>query len=359
MWGSPVFKNIFSSNTYLTIDIGTASLKMAVIKKDDKSKPQFLNYGYLESFEYLERSNAAFQTSTLRLGEQDIAGYIKALMKESNLEKHPVIASLPSFSTFTTLLEVPTISDSEIAQSIALQARQYIPIPIEDAILDWIKVGERTEEDGTRKTQLFLISVPKEVVAKYQRIFKLADLELKYLEVEGLSLARALTSASTPPTLIIDIGSRSSVIIVAENGFPKFINQTDFAGGSLTAAVATGLGLASRRAEEIKRRRGLTSSGGEYELFTVLQPLLDVIINESVRVKKNYENTYRATIKKVVLSGGGANLPGILRYFTKEIGLPAYKANPFDLVAYPEAMQSFVEELGPFFHIVIGLGLRK
>ncbi len=332
---------------------------MAVIQKQNNAKPNFLNYGYLESFEYLERSNAAFQTSTLRLGEQEIAGYLKALMKESNLEKYPVVASLPSFSTFTTLLEVPTISDSEIAQSIALQARQYIPIPIEDSILDWIKVGERIEEDGTKKTQLFLISVPKEVVAKYQRIFKLAGLELKYLEVEGLSLARALTSASTPPTLIIDIGSRSSVMIVAEDGLPKFINQTDFAGGSLTAAIATGLGLASRRAEEIKRRRGLTSSGGEYELFTVLQPLLDVIVNESLRVKKNYENTYKSTIKRVVLTGGGANLPGIDKYFTKELGLPASKARPFDLVSYPESMQSFVEELGPFFSVAIGLGLGK
>jgi Tfp pilus assembly PilM family ATPase len=215
-------RNLFNSGTYLAVDIGTASLKLALIKQENNSKPQFLNYGYLESFEYLERSNAAFQTSTLRLGEQEIAGYIKALMKESNLEKYPVVASLQSFSTFTTLLEVPTISDSEIAQSIALQARQYIPIPIEDAIWDWIKVGEITEEDGTKKTQLFLISVPIEVVAKYQRIFKLADLKLEYLEIEGLSLARALTNASTPPTLIIDIGSRSSVIVVAENGFPKF-----------------------------------------------------------------------------------------------------------------------------------------
>ena len=173
-------RNILNSGTYLAVDIGTASLKLALIKQENNAKPKFLNYGYLESFEYLERSNAAFQTSTLRLGEQEIAGYIKALMKQSKIDSYPVIASLPSFSTFTTLMEVPTVSDAEIAESIALQARRYIPIPIEDTVLDWIKVGERTDEDGTKKTQLFLISVPRDVVAKYKTIFKLANLELKY-----------------------------------------------------------------------------------------------------------------------------------------------------------------------------------
>ena len=87
--------------------------------------------------------------------------------------------------------------------------------------------------------------------------------------------------------------------------------------------------------------------------------MLDVIINESIRVKKNYENTYKSTIKQVALSGGGANLPGILEYFSRELGLPTKKAAPFDSVNYPEAMQSFIEDLGPFFSVAIGLGLKS
>lgn len=352
------FSKIFGPSRYLGVDIGTASLKIAEIEHKSGVKPELKNYGYLESFDYLERSNAAFQTSTLHLEERQIASYIRTLMKQSGISPAPVIASLPSFSSFTTLVEMPQLSESEIAQSMKLQAAQYIPVPIENAALDWMKVGERVDEDGTKKLQLFLISVSNEVIARYKNIFKLTGLELKALEIEGLSLARALSSASEETTLIVDIGSRSSVLLVAEHGLPKFLSQTDFAGGSLTQAVATGLGLSERRAEDIKRRRGLTASGGEYELFTVIQPLLDVIINEGTRVIKNYETSYRGKIKKVVLSGGGANLPGLERYAVKEFGLPVAKAKPFSSVVYPESLSPVVGELGPLLSVAIGLGLR-
>ncbi len=352
------FSKIFGPVRYLGVDIGTASLKIAEIEQKSGAKPELTNYGYLESFDYLDRSNAAFQTSTLRLEERQIASYINALMKQGGIKPAPVIASLPSFSSFTTLVEMPQLSDTEIAQSMKLQAAQYIPVPIENAVLDWMRVGERVDEDGIKKQQLFLISVSKEIVARYTNIFKLAGLELKALEIEGLSLARALATTAGETMLIMDIGSRSSVLLVAESGLPKFLSQTDFAGGSLTQAVATGLGLAERRAEDIKRHRGLTATGGEYELFTVIQPLLDVIINEGTRVIKNYETSYRGKIKKVILSGGGANLPGLERYAAKEFGLPVAKAQPFGNLSYPETLSPIVGELGPLFSVVIGLGLR-
>lgn len=353
-------KKFAGSKTVIGVDIGTASLKIVEMKSGE-GKPIFVNYGYLQSLDYLDRANAAFQTSTLNINEEAIAGHIKSLLKFSGMDTGgAVYASLPAFDSFSTLIEVPSISDKEIAESIGYQARQYIPVPLEESTLDWTKVGERVDVDGNKKTQIFLIAIPNEVIKRYQKIFKLAGLNLVSLEVENVSLARSLTMGANTPTLVMDIGSRSTSFAIAENGFLRFAGQTDFAGGSLTQAVSTALNVAVRRAEDLKRQKGLRSSpgGGPYELFTIIQPLLDVIINEGVRIKNNYEGSYKSKIKSVILSGGGANLIGIENYISKELGIPAVKANPFKNLDYPRTMDPFIGEIGPIMSVAVGLALK-
>ncbi len=353
------FSRLFGSERRLGVDIGTASIKIVEVTQSGNGKTVLHNYGYLESAEYLERSNAAFHASTLQLDERTMGQYLRALVKQSNLRDAPCVASIPAFHAFTTLIETPPLSDKELAQSIPLQAKQYIPLPMSEHNLDWMNVGERVDDDGTKKIQLLLIAIPKEVVARYQTIFKNAGLDLASLELESVSLARALTTGKPGLSLIMDIGSRSSSVAVAQNGLLQFAAQTDFAGASLTQTIATGLKLGMQRAEEMKRHRGLAAEGGEYELFTLLQPIVDAIINEGKRVKSNYETAHRATIDRVIISGGGANLPGLDRYVAQELGLVCEHADPFARLELPAGMDAVQSELGPLFSVAVGLGLKK
>ncbi len=354
---SSFFKKLAGSRTRLGVDIGTASIKIAEVYHGDNG-PTLKNYGVLESLDYLERGNAAFQTSTLHADEQMIARNLRVLMRESGIEPGEAVASLPSFSAFTTLIEVPVLTDEELAGSMVLHAKQYIPLPITETTLDWTKVGERIDEDGNKKLQIFLVSIPNNAVQSVKKIFELAKLPLVGLEIEGAGLARSLTPDKKEPTLIVDIGSRSTTLIVAQAGLLRFVGQTDFAGGSLTQVLVNSLRLSAKRAEEIKRRRGLTGMGGEQQLSTLLEPILDVIINESIRAKNNYETTYKSKVSSVVFSGGGANLPGLMNYAGEVIGLPCSKAQPLRSLKYPPEMDSFIGELGPLLSVAIGLAMK-
>lgn len=288
-----------------------------------------------------------------------MANYIKALMRQTNMKLAPVIASLPAFAAFTTLIETPKLSDKEINQSVPLQAKQYIPIPLNESTLDWVKISEREDPDGSKKMQLLVISVPNDVIARYKNIFTLAGLELVALEIESLSLARSLTKDANAPQLIMDIGSRSTAFAVAQGGVLHFTAQTDFGGASLTQTIATGMGVAMQRAEEVKQRRGLSTDGGEQELYTLLQPIVDVILNEGKRVKSQYEATYKQPIARVLLSGGGAHLHGLDKYVTQELGIPCERAQPFASLECPRAMDQVKGDLGVLFSVAVGLGLKK
>jgi len=220
-------------------------------------------------------------------------------------------------------------------------------------------MGEYEDEKGNKKQSGFLVSVPNEQIRKYQRIFKAAGLNLVALEVEGLSLARILTAGDPTLTIIADIGARSTAILVAQNGILKYSAQTDFAGGSLTQSIAGGLSINVRRAEELKKQRGLLGSGGEYELSTLMMPFLDVILSEVKRVRDNYEKTYREKVERIILSGGGANLLGIEKYTSDTFSLPTVKADPFTKIIYPPEAAPLVKELGPPFAVALGLGIRQ
>lgn len=348
----------FKPKSFLGVDIGTTSIKLVEIAKATK-KPQLLNYGWLGTSGYLERFNDAIQTSSLRILEKDATKLLKFLISQVKPGTNRVIASLPSFNAFITLLEIPLMPSADTVKAVIFQARQYIPLPVSEVTLDWLKVGEKENEEGVKKQQILLISVPNERINCYRSIFKNAGLKLMALEIESFSLARALVNNDPTPTILVDIGGRSTNIAVVDNGFWKYNGRTDFAGGSLTQAISSSVNIDVWRAEELKKRRGLLGTGGEYELSTLMFPFLDVIIQEVRRVRNIYEKEYQGKIERIILTGGGANLLGIEDYCREQWGLPTVKGTPFNRVSYPPSLEPMASELGPSLAVAIGLGIKE
>jgi len=358
-------KNIFSlfrqtiSPSYLGVDIGTTSIKVVEIK-GGKNAPQVVNYGILESNGYLARANQALQTSSLKIFESDVVELLKTVLKEMAPGTKEVIASIPPFSVFTTLLDFPAMAQKEIEQAIVYQAKQYVPLPLSEVALDWMKVGEYNDDKGFTHQKILLISVPQEQIKKYKRMFAEAGLTLRALEVESLSLMRIFGGDPTPTT-VVDIGSRSTNIVFMEQGALVWSSQSDFAASSLTQALATSLGVNPIRAEELKKERGIVGTGPNFELSTIMLPFLDAIISEVKKAQYVYSQQFPAAKppERIVLAGGGANLLGIEKYFEKDFGIPVVKSAPFAKFEYPPAIQPFVSELNPTMSVAMGLGMKE
>lgn len=352
--------NRFAPGVYLGVDIGTTSIKAVELSKTPLGL-RLSNYAFLESYGHLERFNDAIQTSSLKMLGKETAELLRLLIKKAEIKTRRVIASLPPFSTFTILLDIPQMSPEEITQSMQFQARQYIPLPISEVALEWLKVGEYTDEKGFVKQQIFLISIPNETIKLYQGIFRQAGLDLMALELENISLARALIAGDPTPTAILDFGSRSSSVTVVDGGFVKAVYQSDYGGGNLTQAIANGLGINARRAEELKQQRGLVGTGGEYELSTLMVPFLDVILNEVKRASDRYFEKYARKIERVIISGGGVNLHGLIQYAERQFNLPVIKANPLSgsQIVYPNELTPVVENLGAPLSVALGLAMKE
>jgi type IV pilus assembly protein PilM len=270
------------------------------------------------------------------------------------------VASLPVFSVFTTVLDFPKMDEKEIGKAIVYQAKQYVPLPLTEVALDWLKVGEFTDGKGFTHQKILLISVPHEQIKKYQAMFRAAGLNLVALEIESLSLARTLGGDPTP-TLIVDIGSRSTNIVFFEHGSLIWNVQSDFGGASLTQALATSLGVNPLRAEELKKERGILGAGPSHELSTIMVPFLDAMIEEVKKAQFVYAEQFPAAKKteRIILAGGGASLLGIEPYFEKEFVLPVVRSSPFTRFEYAPEMEPLVAELNPVMSVALGLAMKQ
>lgn len=348
---------LFGSSSYLGVDIGTTSIKIAEIGKGGRG-PELQNYGILESYGHLERVNNAIQTSALKIMEADTVQLLKTLIKHSNFKSREAIASIPAFAAFITLFEMPQMNEADIAKAMQFQIGQYIPLPVTEVSIDWLKVGERQDDQGFVKEQILLVSIPNETIEKYQRIFSAAGLRLRAIEIESLALLRSVANVDMPPTLVVDIGSRSTNIAVVDKGNLRYNFQTDMSGAGITQALAGGLGVKIRRAEKLKRERGILG-GSESELSTLMMPFVDAILNEVKRARSKYEQSFGNAIVQVVLAGGGSKMPGIVPYAQEQLGLPIAIADPFRKINYPASLEPIVRDLGPSFAIAIGLGAKE
>lgn len=345
------------SRRILGVDIGTVSLKAIELEQQGHNLVMS-NYGLLEATGYLTRSNEALQTSSLKVVEKEVAEKLQILLREMKPRTRQAIGSVPLFLVFSTILEVPLLDYKETAKIVSFQAKQYLPVPVSEMILDWWRTGEFENQRGQPFQRILIVAIPREVVEKYKRIFRLADLRLAALEVESVALNRVLGTAAGAATAIVDIGAESTSVAISEKGELKYNGQFDYGGLSLTYAVARSLDIAVRRAEELKKRRGLAGAGGEYELSTSLIPFLDVIIQEVRRICDVFEKTYGRKVEKLSLVGGGANLKGLDEYFSQQLNVRPADPLVFAKIKYDSAREPIVRELNRELAVAAGLALK-
>jgi len=360
--------NIFQKKpkSCLGIDIGTSSIKVVQLKKAE-GRFKLETYGELQTYGYLERLNDPFQTKSLKMLESQVVEMIGKIIKESDVSTNNVVASIPVFSSFIVVINMPPMSEKELSQALSYEARRHIPIPLSEVTTEWKVVNKEVaglSKDGKKDLfnfRVLLIAVPKEVIAKYLRIAKALNLKLLALELESFSYIRSLIGNDKSVSCILDFGARSTSFTIVDKGFIQASHSLDVAGRELTRALSHGMGVSFRRAEMYKKEKGLdhheimADKGMKDILFTIV----DKIAVEMERIIDNYQKNTKRKVSKLVLSGGSGNLIGLKEHLVKELNVDVAIGNPWSRVAYPSFIESTIKEIAPRFAVATGLAMRE
>ncbi len=353
------------SKSCVGIDIGTSSIKLVQLKKSDQ-RYQLETYGELQTYGYLERLNDPFQTRSLKILESQVVEMIKRIMKEAETNTKRVTMSIPVFSSFISVVNLPPMSKNELPQALSFEAKRYVPVPLSEVKVDWKVIGQektnskKGKNKDVYKFRVLLIAVPKEIINKHIRIAKALKLNLVGLELESFSYIRSLLGNDKSSSCVLDMGARSTSFTVIDKGLIQGSHSLDVAGTELTKSLSHSMGIDFKRAEKHKRKTGLDHrqlNAGQ-ETKDVLLTYIDKIIVEAKRMIDNYKEDSGRNITKLILSGGSGNLVGLKEYLEKELKLKVIKANPWARVNHPEVLEPVLQELAPRFAVSVGLSMK-
>lgn len=288
---------------------------------------------------------------------QEVARHVRAILREAAptpIKRKRVVACLPDRRTFIKLIHLKLRSDAELPTLIRREVPQHIPFSLDDVTLDW-HVIRRNGAD----VSVIVGVAPKTLVTQYVATFEAADLTVSALEIESVAIARATLPDPLPDdgTLIADLGGTRTTIAVLAQRAILFSSSLPFSGMHLTQSLAQTLHLSLEDAERAKALYGLRTTVGKGAVARVLEASIQelvVAINKLIQFTTNHFPGV-ASIRSIILTGGGAQMPMIAEYLSPKLKLPVTIGNPLRHLSGPAQIP--VHRL-PSFTTAIGLALR-
>ncbi|PIP23794.1 MAG: hypothetical protein COX90_01985 [Candidatus Nealsonbacteria bacterium CG_4_10_14_0_2_um_filter_38_17] len=346
---------VFPKNS-LGVDIGTSSVKIAELSKSG-SRIKLEGYGELKAPAFYEGAFRTFEKSTLLLSSSDVAKAIMAIIDEAKMRSKAATFSIPDFSSFFTTFELPQMSESELPQAVRFEARQHIPLPLGEVILDWQIIKGKLKDAKSERLRILLVAVPNEVIYQYQEIATLSGLKFRYLEAEAFGLVRSLVHQDDSKLrIIIDVGAQSTTISVVDSRILQTSYSLDISGNELTRVLAKGLNIDFKEAEKLKENEGLKSS--EKKVAETLSPLVDLIIVETEKIAQNCKESEGRNVEEIILAGGSANMPGLKDQFFFRLKRNIVIADPISPLFYPPVLEKTIKRMGPSFAVAVGMAER-
>ena len=355
--------SLFKKQTsVLGIDIGSSAIKVVQVKKK-RGKAVLETYGELALGPYadLEIGQAA------NLPQEKVVQAIRDILRESKTTTTACGIALPLSSSLITFVSIPSVPEKQIGDVVTIEARKYIPVPLNEVLIDWSLVPREDayvtdEKDNSAEKQgrdVLIVAIHNEYIANYQSIMAGSGLEPSFYEIEIFSSIRSVVEQSTATVMIIDMGARTTKLYIVERGILRSSHIINRGSQDITLALSKAMSISIAEAENLKRTHGL-KGGPEYkELTEIITVNLDYVFYEANSTLLSYQKKYAKNVSKVIMTGGGVLLKGFTDLAKMSFQTEVVYADPFGRLETPAFLAQEFAQAGPEFAVAIGVALRR
>jgi len=350
------------------IDIGTSSLKIAECQRAGE-KVTLLNY----DIRRLPRPTG----STDSLTRQELSAFIQDTLKELGFRTSDTVSEVTGPWTVARHLYMPDLADDEMREAIRWGAKTDFPFALEEAIIDFYKLEAFQKEEGEAEAEIISAVATQEVVEEQTALIRDSGLKPLFLSIPSFTLMQAYRFTQPSPwsetAAIIDLGHKSTQIIVLKEGKLKFSREIAVAGEVFTQAIAgtyevnlEAVEIDEPAAERIKLKTGLLEEGGAGQLVEGVPleqvqkrmgSVMDRLLLEVERSLNYYKNQFKDyEINRVLLTGGGSLLKGLPEALEKNLEIPVQLFSTAGLLNLKRKINNdlFLRNL-PFLTTLVGL----
>lgn len=336
---------------HVGLDFGTHSVKAIELRDIQSKTPRLENFGSQPTPHGVIKSEDKDH-------QRQLSEAVKELYDGSSIKNKDVVVAIPESSVFTRFLELPGVKDDEIQNAVFYQTREFLPIPVEEVQMSFIKVGYNEQMSAPR---VLVVAAPRKIVDIYLNVCELAGLSPVAIETESIAMGRAMYRSTNEAQLVmLDFGANTTDMSIMNNGYLVFSQSISIGSDALTQSIINQFNFEYVQAEEYKRNYGLMPDALEGRVYSTLKPIMDSIITEVQRGVEFYKSkTMMQAPRKYVISGDGALLPGLQGYLASALGVEAVVADPFVNINVPDKFGPIIQKNKPSYSVAVGLALKN
>lgn len=306
---------------------------------------------------------------------------LRAFAGASKLRNRSVHVSVSNQKVIVRNVEMPDMTEEELRGAIEFQAQDYIPIPVEEAVIDFHVVGKRTNAEGASRQEVLLVAAQRSMISTLHTAIKQAGLRVAGIDVSSMALVRALVPPA--PFLaaggqggvcrgIVDIGSSVTTLVIALENVVKFTRVINFSSDRFARVLGEERGIPASDAHILSQRIGLT---GPMPADTTLyaaevientrRRLGDVASELSEEIRRSlhyYQGQEQAVpLGELILSGRGALVRNLDSHLAEALNMPVAVGNPLLMIAENASNLADVDLafMAPYLAVVVGLVLPE
>ncbi len=311
------------------LDIGTSCVRAAEVSLG-KGTPRLERFGQV-----------ALPVGAVRDGEvidvDIVAGAIKKLWSEVKFGSKRVAIGVANQKVVVRQVDLPWMETNELHKALAYQVADMIPMPVEQAILDFFPVDEFFNDSGERMLRVLLVAAARDMVESALRAAQRAGLKPISVDLSPFAVIRSLADhdhlgIDSQAEALVDIGAKVTNIAVHQGGVPRFVRILLMGGGDLTEAVAERMGVPLEQAETTKHQLGIPATPADRDVHPasrVIESSANALVEE-IRGSLDYylASPGAVPIRRVVLAGGGAKLSNFVGKLSVATRLQVETASP-------------------------------
>lgn len=296
-----------------------------------------------------------------------LANEIAAFFSAADLPRKNVRLGIGSSRTGVRLFERPSVDDpQQLANAIRFRAYETLPIPIEEAMLDYHVVDDTTTPD-----RVLLAVAYRDLVDRFAATCTAAKIELAGIDIEAFALLRAVGGEPLAPgeraeaaRVAVSIGHDRTTVAVSDGRVCEFTRVLDWGGARVTSAVERALEIDSAEAERIKRSLDISSKAAQEtgdDRTTRAVEAARREVNSLARELASSLHFYQDQpdslgFAEIIITGGGAHLQGLADQLEELIGISVRVADPFARVGSGHGISSGGQDGS--LAVAIGLGIE-
>lgn len=344
----------------LGLDIGSSSVKMVLLKETKR--------GYaLRNFGMAPLPPEAIVDGAL-MNSTAIVQAIQELVTAHHVKHHDVAIGVRGHSVIIKKIPLPKMTQADLDESIGWEAEQYIPFDVKDVNIDTQILTPAGATEGGQMDVL-LVAAKKDMINDYTTVVTEAGLTPTIVDVDAFAVQNAFEAnygaLEGETVVLINAGAAIVNINILADGITTFTRDINIGGNGFTEEIQKQLNVSYEEAEALKvggRAGSDADAVVPQEVERIILGVADQMAGEIQRSLDFYSATAAdAKLSRVLLSGGTAKIPALVKTIENRVSVPVEILNPFKNIEIdPRRFDpSYIEEVGPMAAVAVGLGLRR